>query len=167
MTNTTNNIREAGIVLINKNSEKVLVVLQSASKKWGLPKGQTENTDFECHYKTAERELFEETSILLTLNKHKLLFNYKVNDKIYYVVKIFNNIPFPKPQDNEEISDVKWIEIDQLDNFIKNNECNRSLRILNDKINNKSIYLKLPDKKQKSEKDESWTATKIRNSLKL
>ena len=164
MTNTYDNIREAGIVLIDKNSEKILIVLQSVSKKWGLPKGQTEHSDLECHYKTAERELFEETSILLTLNKHKLLFNYRVNDKVYYVVKIFNHIPFPKPQDNDEISEVKWIDIDQLNNFVKYNDCNRSLRILNDKINSKNIYLKLPEnKKKRSEKSESWISIKNKN----
>ena len=72
--NNINKVTECGILLLNqtKNNkcrsfDKMLIIYQNESKKWGLPKGHLDDREFlnkqfmEC----AKRELYEETGIYL------------------------------------------------------------------------------------------------------
>jgi 8-oxo-dGTP pyrophosphatase MutT (NUDIX family) len=126
-------INQCGVILLNGfSSPLVLLIFQKASQKWGLPKGHL--TDREKYrkdyYLCAKRELFEETGIYLSTNKHKYWGSVLLNNKMFYVIQIFKDYIYVNPIDKNEISKYKWYPIFELENFVKNNNCNRTIKDL-------------------------------------
>lgn len=138
-------IEQCGVVLLNGASYPlVLLVHQVESKKWGLPKGHL--TDREKlnrdYYFCAKRELFEETGIMLSTNKHRRYNKLLLNRKLFYVVQMFKEFIYVQPIDKNEISDFVWYPILELDQFIKKNNCNRTIKDLENVMYNIKCKLK-------------------------
>jgi 8-oxo-dGTP pyrophosphatase MutT (NUDIX family) len=131
--NNFEEINQCGVILLNGfSSPLVLLIFQKASQKWGLPKGHlTDKEKFKKdYYLCAKRELFEETGIYLSTNKHKYWGSVLLNNKIFYVIQIFKDYIYVNPIDKNEISDYKWFPIFELEYFVKNNNCNRTIKDL-------------------------------------
>jgi ADP-ribose pyrophosphatase YjhB (NUDIX family) len=129
-------MKKAGVILTNHNSTKVLVVINKncmENLKYGLPKGHREkNEPMEA---CASRELKEETGIILRVSPKdpKII----VSETTYYLIKA-KHMPHPRPQDNTEIGDARWIEWKEL--FCT--DCNRGLRLVRDKIRKGNHFMK-------------------------
>ena len=113
----------AGVIIINKDKTKLLLVKGKVKGKWGPPKGKIEYK--ETTQIAAIRELYEETGIKLDINN---AVRYKNTSKPYQlylsniVFYIFylneDNYNIFDPIDKNEIIDVKWFSIVELNNTI-------------------------------------------------
>jgi 8-oxo-dGTP pyrophosphatase MutT (NUDIX family) len=67
-------INECGIVLINNTFDKILIIFQNESLKWGLPKGHMDPKELnkKAYFDCAKRELLEETGIMITTHKYRI-----------------------------------------------------------------------------------------------
>lgn len=101
-------INRAGVFL--HNGRKVLLVHQKESNMWSLPKGGKEEN--ECNEDCWKRELFEETGIQ-ELPPHKITANIDLLKYNITIVELFTDYtPIPKiSSDNDEIDEVKWIDM--------------------------------------------------------
>ena len=131
------NIRKKDIrcggIIINKNLDSVIIVLNRESKlkgeyKWGLPKGHIKHGEelSQC----AEREIEEETGIKLNISEKNP--RIKINDTYYYIV-VMNQDIFLSPKDKREIAEVKWERIENMNRI----NTNRGLKKLD------SVYPKI------------------------
>jgi 8-oxo-dGTP pyrophosphatase MutT (NUDIX family) len=120
------------IVLNNTYNPLVLLVYQKVSKKWGLPKGHMNSREYieKDYYLSAERELFEETGIYLSAKDHRYIGCVLLSEKLFFVVQIYSNSINIDPIDKNEISDYTWHPIFSLEDFVENNNCNRTMRDL-------------------------------------
>ena len=128
---------ECGAIILNKELTKFIIVHQRLSKKWGLPKGHMtfdelkENDKISC----AVREAKEETGLDLIKNKNCVIIGkVNMNSKLFFVFHILFDTNNFTPIDTNEISYVRWINIEDVNNFIAFNNSNRSLRELNKKM---------------------------------
>lgn len=103
----------AGCIILNRKDNTILII-QSYGTFWGLPKGHREQE--ESMIQCAIRETFEETGIQLSekdLTKSIQLYNGEV---MYYFVEGDNlQYNIEKIQDRTEITDIKWVSIDFLE----------------------------------------------------
>lgn len=114
----------AGVILTNEN-DKVLLVLGTASGKWGFPKGMVE--DGETPREGAVREIREETGHVVQLtNKHE---TWKHDSKqIYFMADMAADVVAElEPLDQDEIDDRKWFSHKDL-HELNMHEMNRGLR---------------------------------------
>ena len=134
--NYENKNLECGGIIINYDLSQLLIVYQRASQKWGLPKGHMNINEIkrgnivgklEC----SKREILEETGIDLNRVQHKIIGKENMNNKLFYIYKLENQIIDLEPEDNNEIEGIQWMDICEIENFINNYDCNRSLRELN------------------------------------
>lgn len=126
------NVDECGVILFTPNMQELLVVLQSSSGKWGFPKGHmTENElNTKSYFSCAKRELMEETNIDLRLKKHTKYGTLIIGNKLFYIVELRYNNVYANPKDRAEIKMIKWIPRIELYNFVKQNQCNVTLKRL-------------------------------------
>jgi len=126
-------ITECGIVLLNKNFDKVLIIFQNESLKWGLPKGHMDQIELNknAYFDCAKRELLEETGIMINTHKHRKLGTFIIKDKLFYILQLLKDINIKKPMDTTEIGDIKWLPIVNIVNFIKQYQCNVTIKELN------------------------------------
>lgn len=122
-----------GGIIINKNFDSVIIVLNRDSKmkgedKWGLPKGHIKEGEelFQC----AEREIEEETGLKIKINDKNP--RIKINDTYYYIIVMNEDISLV-PKDKREIAEVKWEKIENMNQI----NTNRGLRKLD------SVYPKI------------------------
>lgn len=124
------NIKECGILLINKDFDKMLIIFQNESHKWGLPKGYMESHEIlnNAYFACAKRELLEETGIMINLHKYKKIGTVLLRDKLFYVLQLLRDIRIHKPLDKTEIGNIKWLPISNILNFLNNYSCNITLK---------------------------------------
>jgi len=113
-----------GIIIYNdkfRNKIYIIIINDRASSKWGLPKGGIEKN--ESYIECAMREIKEETglNIKLTENTKKI----KIHGTYYYLINLINMNINIKPIDTNEISAIRWIDINKINN---NYRINRELR---------------------------------------
>ena len=120
---------QCGVILINNNASKVLVVLQNSSKKWGLPKGHmtAEEMNSRAYFSCAKRELYEETGVYLNVLKYKMIGTIILNDKFFYVIRINKDFLWTNPVDKNEILKVKWLPLENIRDFTMSQPCNSTL----------------------------------------
>jgi 8-oxo-dGTP pyrophosphatase MutT (NUDIX family) len=101
-----------GVIL--RCGERYLCVYQHASKLWGFPKGQLD--PLESNREGASRELFEETGIQIDphiLNPRNVIYTRRgKNSHCYYIVDV--KVPPPVNIDNYEISDYRWMTLEEI-----------------------------------------------------
>lgn len=124
-----------GILLyheINRTINKIYVIIVRgrSSFKWGLPKGGIESN--ETHIECAMREIKEETGLMVNFNQnHKRV---KIHSTYYYIIKLSRKYTNIDPIDKDEIIDIKWIDINDIDKY----NVNRELRDFSQK---KKLYI--------------------------
>jgi 8-oxo-dGTP pyrophosphatase MutT (NUDIX family) len=133
-------INECGIVLVNKHFNKILIIFQNESLKWGLPKGHMDDNEFMCkaYFECAKRELLEETGIMINTHKHRKIGTFVIRDKLFYILQLLKDINIRKPIDTTEIGDIKWLPITDIINFMNKYQCNITLKEINNHIS--TIY---------------------------
>ena len=114
----TRHTKRAGVVVCNKEKDRVLLV-QSKGYKWGFAKGHVE--EGEKVRETAIRELLEETGIRATqFNNYINVFNLA----IYYIHELENTLPpssmILSDDPAHEITGMMWIKLSCLEILIKN-----------------------------------------------
>ena len=121
----------SGIVAYTKRGE-LLVVYQNI-KVWSFPKGHRKKN--ESSMETAEREFTEETSFPddkeITLDEEKKIpirdtkgRNVEVN---LYLYKMNENEKQLVAPDNNEVKEIRWVHINDFENFAKENRVNRTI----------------------------------------
>ena len=136
MYSMTRVMKKAGVILTNRDTTKLLVVINKncmEELKFGLPKGHREGK--ETMEACAVREMKEETGVILRVSPKdpKVI----VSETVYYLIKS-QGMPKPSPQDNTEIGDARWVKWDELNTT----DCNRGLRLIRDKIRNGNTFMK-------------------------
>ncbi len=112
-----------GILLyhdINSIDNKIYVIIVHgrSSFKWGLPKGGLEFN--ESHVECAMREIKEETGLMINLNtNHKRV---RIHSTYYYIIKLSSKYTNMDPIDKQEIVDIKWIDINDIEKYKVNRE---------------------------------------------
>lgn len=115
---------EAAGGLVKNNENKVLFIFRR--EKWDLPKGKLEKN--ESPEDGAVREVEEECGINnLNIQNHieTTYHTYNLKDKdilkrTYWYEMIYSGTENPKPQIEEEISEVKWISTNNLTEVMNN-----------------------------------------------
>jgi ADP-ribose pyrophosphatase YjhB (NUDIX family) len=131
----TNKAIECGGIIFDENFEKLLVVYQKASKKWGLPKGHMTVNEIKNNDKLtcSKREIKEETGLNLNNIPNTILGKENMNNKLFYIYQLLypiNRLSL-SPEDKNEILHVVWVNLNTIQNFVSQNSCNRSLREFN------------------------------------
>lgn len=96
-----------GIILVSSEN-KILLVRGRRTGKWSFPKGHPKKN--ETHHDCARRETNEETGILIPDNLNKCV---RLATGMYYFHHI-NGQPNGYPIDRNEIMDIKWWTMPQL-----------------------------------------------------
>lgn len=108
--------KSCGAVVINENKEILLV--RTIKGYYGFPKGHVENNESE--YETAIREVKEETNIdIEIISDKRFVLSYKIGEDIYKDVVLFIAKPISNvlKRQEKEISDVKWVNILEVDSY--------------------------------------------------
>ena len=101
--------KRAAIAVLDHSYQKIIMVKQQASRKWGVPKGHLLKN--EKYWDGALRELEEETGFCL---KH-IRYDFICRDRSLFVVRLIH--PYPESRfraDKSEISSVKWVALSEL-----------------------------------------------------
>ena len=107
-----------GIIAFTNNFKQLLIVRNQS--KWGFPKGHRKSS-FESFASCAHREAQEETGLYFPIynNSNKL----RIFDNYYFPFVVNNAEAYaPIPIDTKEILEVKWVNIDIIQNFSKNRD---------------------------------------------
>ena len=104
--------KSCGCIVINENNE-VLLIHHNAGH-WDFPKGHVEEGETEVQ--TAIREVKEETNIDVEVNeKYRYVTEYSPKENVMKKVIFFlaKNISNNKEAQLEEVSEVKWFNIEE------------------------------------------------------
>lgn len=119
-THTRIGIQRAGAIIYNNEMNAILLVKGKEHKKWGFPKGQQNDNEscFEC----AVRETLEETNI--NIKQYTCYGLIYLKNTWYYIIKLdkYQRIS-PRINDVNEISDICFMKLSQLNYY----NCNSSL----------------------------------------
>lgn len=106
-------IRGAGGVVsrFKDGNLEVLFIYRTKHKDWSLPKGRLEPN--EPAYKTALREVFEETSVLCALGDELPTVRYIDRNKRpkevrFWRMSIDEELPF---KTNDEVAEIRWLQL--------------------------------------------------------
>lgn len=129
---STNDIEpnKCGGIITTPDLESVIVVMNRHSawkgeNKWGLPKGHARQgeTPPEC----AQREILEETGLYFPTNRFKRFIH--LNGNYYYLIVLKEPYQKFKTNDEKEISEVRWMPIEELRNYNYNSDIKRFLKV--------------------------------------
>ena len=136
------NVNECGIIMLDYNLSKMLIIYQNESSKWGFPKGKMDTNEYNSkeYFSCAKRELYEETGIMLNCNKYKKLGSIIIKNKLFYIIMLQSKIKYSRPIDDVEIGKIKWINISDLCSFINKNNCNITIKNIYDYMSNTLKY---------------------------
>lgn len=109
----------AGIVLFNKAHTHILLIKDSRSKKWSMPKGQYESYD-NSYISTAIRETREETGLIWgydyllnqiagTYGKYVIFEGYALSDRLRKISCL-----------EENVECIEWVDLTNIHNYITN-----------------------------------------------
>ena len=131
------NVNECGIIMLDQNLSKMLIIYQNESCKWGFPKGKMYESEYYSrdYFNCAKREFYEETGIILNCNKYKKLGSIIIKNKLFYIIMLQSKIRYSKPLDTLEIGKIKWINVSDLCSFIDKNNCNITIKNICDYMN--------------------------------
>ena len=123
---------QCGAILFDKSGQYVLIIKQRLSNKWGLPKGHMNKRELlnDDKLECVKREINEETGINLNKIKYFMYESEYINNRLFYIFHLhkYKEKINLNPFDLNEICDYTWISIIDLHTFLKNNQCNKTLR---------------------------------------
>ena len=129
--------KSCGCIVIN-NKNEVLLIHHNAGH-WDFPKGHVEEGETEVE--TAIREVKEETNVDVEVNeKYRYTTKYSpkedvIKEVVYFLAK---NISNNKEAQLEEVSEVKWIKLeDAIEKITYNNSKEILVKLKEDLENNK------------------------------
>lgn len=110
------NEKSCGAIVYRKyhGNTEILLIRHINSGHWSFPKGHVEKGETELQ--TAHREVLEETNIDILIDptfRHTVSYSPKKDthkEVVYFIGKARNTNFIPQ---EEEIADIKWIEIDR------------------------------------------------------
>lgn len=113
--------KSCGAVVFRKNNGKdqILLIKHVNGGHWAFPKGHVENNETEDE--TALREIREETGLSVTLDtKYRKVVTYNpkhnvIKDVVYFIAIADNSDTVAQ---EEEISRIKWVDIDDAINHV-------------------------------------------------
>jgi len=111
-------IPRCGGILLNQSKTKVLLVKSYGGTRWNFPAGKINYA--EDYAVCAEREVFEETGFQCAVKDAEKMICYKKKKALYYLY-LFENVPENyefTPQTKNEISEIKWFDINTLNQFV-------------------------------------------------
>lgn len=101
--------KKAGVIVTRNYDGKVLIV-RSRGHKWGFPKGSMESSDIDYN-DCAERELFEETGMRLSISGDDD--RVKMNNVVYFYKRVddddFDLAAISEQQHGNDASGVGWV----------------------------------------------------------
>jgi 8-oxo-dGTP pyrophosphatase MutT (NUDIX family) len=110
-----NNCRCFGGIIKCTSTNKYLLV--KGKSKWSFPKGHRELN--ETAYSCAKREIYEETGLVF----EDIEFKSRTFVSLYYYFNILVDTELPvNPIDNEEISEAKWLSLEEIMPLDKNKD---------------------------------------------
>jgi len=113
----------AGGIIYDTKSLRILIV--RGHEKWSLPKGHSEPG--ESPHETAMREIYEETSLRVTLQPNDV--HKKILKVVYFLIPMEQGVEKPiEPIDTQEVIDVRWVTRQELTQIYP--YCNKQLRYL-------------------------------------
>jgi ADP-ribose pyrophosphatase YjhB (NUDIX family) len=123
----------------------VSVIVVKNNNKWGVPKGHSYNK--ESYIACALREFNEETGIELSKNslvkfKNSGYYRLSIYSKYYFVAFITSDMfkhSILQPIDSTEISECKWMTIDEIEK-LQDDNINVTIRIIRSSKNKNYIY---------------------------
>lgn len=109
-----------GGIIFNKSKSSIVIVRGATSKKWGIPKGRLE--EGETINDGIYREIEEETGLELrnVVESCTKNFRYRVSKsdiKLYVKVFILDDNIKLNPKDEEEISDITWLDLSTWEDY--------------------------------------------------
>ena len=108
---------KSGIILYHPSSDSFLMVQQKPHNNWGFPKGGL-NVG-ETLFDAAKREFSEETGLLLDRSNHEITDKFVISpgkSTIFWKISTDKLIePSYNMVDKEEINDIKWIKLSDID----------------------------------------------------
>jgi 8-oxo-dGTP pyrophosphatase MutT (NUDIX family) len=109
----------AGIVLFNKAHTHILLIKDSRSKKWSMPKGQYEEYD-DSYLSTAIRETLEETGLYwgydYLLNEIAGTFGKYLIFEGYVLSDTLRKTSCPE----HFVECIEWVDLTNINNYITN-----------------------------------------------
>ncbi len=117
-----------GAICISPDN-KILVVRGRSSGKWSFPKGHLKSKSNERAFDCALRELYEETGIYIdakSLNPCALP-SKRLRVGEYFILDLDQEI-MPLPRDQREISEARWVNEEQLKEFLVDDRANIDIR---------------------------------------
>ncbi len=117
-----------GVGADGKKCKYVLMIKQSSRSNFSFPKGHVESGETEVE--TAEREVFEETSVKIKIKdnfRSHVYYNPRPGVKkevVYFVAE--TDVSETKPQEGE-INDVKWVDVDSAPELLAHSNDKRVL----------------------------------------
>ena len=115
----------AGCILVNTDTNKVLIVHETVSGFWGFPKGSKKRN--ETMIDAALRELKEETGKVADPSRISAIITYRRNK--LYVIK--GRFPVQCTVDGREIDKYDWTTLSELDQMNISQFTRRCLRQAN------------------------------------
>jgi 8-oxo-dGTP pyrophosphatase MutT (NUDIX family) len=135
--NESLHVQKAGCIIFDTDLKHVLLVknrmsFEKGEDKYGLPKGSVKINELPRH--AAERELYEETGLVIKINSHNNVI--LVFDTLYYILFLNkNNFNTFKPIDNIEIIATEWIDVNKVKNFTLNRSLFKVVQIWDNVFN--------------------------------
>ena len=101
---------KAGAIIFNRNFDRVLLVKNRDSQKWGFPKGGSKHN--ENYIQCANREVKEETNINLTDNGN-IFGSIKLSHYVYLLGFLKESVQY-KINDWKELDSIKFVKIENI-----------------------------------------------------
>ncbi len=107
----------SGVLLLDSEHKRCLIVHQRNSNMWSLPKGHSQGCENEIE--TSFRELFEETGIYLPNHRYKYHGKISISPRVKNsgcvcvcsIKSDYSNLDISNTNDVNEIDCVKWVDI--------------------------------------------------------
>lgn len=118
---------KAGAIIFNRNFDRVLLVKNRNSQKWGFPKGGSKYN--EDYIQCANREVKEETNINL-VDKGNIFSSIKLSHYIYLIGFLKESVQY-KINDWKELDSIKFVKIDNIFELNSNSSLKQFIALYN------------------------------------
>ena len=125
------------VFYLKEDKEQILLIKHSNSGHWSFPKGHVEAGETEVE--TAVREIMEETGVNADIDtRFRTVVTYSpkkdvIKDVVYFFATTDN---YDTRNQEEEVSEVRWVDIDKAPEVTNEEKMRPIYKKLNDKLKN-------------------------------